>query len=154
MGRERFANGVRPRAQEKTMKQTKDINKIIINAFKFNKLHIERMLLGKVSNILVLVHFHNTSRIATDNTFNEMLLERIRLAQRKIEQRRYTLLKNMETIAGKMLSAEQFNQVCTYEKLDGSIGVAQSNNIALENQKVLIRKAIDETINHYDKKSL
>lgn len=61
----------------------------IIYSIKFCYYLFFRYLLGKYSNFLVKTHVKFTPSRSTDDSFNEILLEQIRIRQRKIEQIRW-----------------------------------------------------------------
>ena len=60
-----------------------------------------RWFLGKVSNYLVRKHFMLTPRRSTEDTGREIKLENIRYRQRKIEQKRWALRLQLESLAKK-----------------------------------------------------
>lgn len=69
---------------------------------KFFYVHTKRSVLGKVSNALVAMHVRFTPNRATDDGFNEVVLEQIRYYQRRIEQVRYTQWREMIELAEKL----------------------------------------------------
>ncbi len=109
--------------------------KIGKNLIKFSYYGYQRRGLGKISNVLVRIHFEFSPNRSVVDTGNEILLEEVRAIQRKIEKRRWNLWVKMEDCAKEMGIYDEFKDLIKLHEQEKQQEFSFDDMVAVEKCK-------------------